>query len=280
MHAVPNELQELLRPVVRGQVLVLTGAGVSAESGIPTFRGAEGFWTVGSRVYAPQEMATRAFFHQDPQSVWSWYLYRRSLCRKAQPNAAHRALAHLEEALQERFVLVTQNVDGLHRRAGSSEARTFEIHGNLHRMRCTRSCSEETFPVPEGIGDWSREMRLGTRERELLRCPRCTGPARPHVLWFDESYNETHYRSESAVQALLAADWLLVVGTSGATALPSMMGEMAARKGMPLVNIDPAASPFATVAGSLGWQWQGSAASLVPSLVGWIETQQEARSSA
>lgn len=273
MESIPKELEEILAPVVRGRVVVLTGAGISAESGIPTFRGPEGFWSVGSRVYAPQEMATQGFFQEDPDAVWSWYLYRRTLCRRAQPNAAHMALVRLEQALQERFVLVTQNVDGLHERAGSSKARTYEIHGNLHRMRCTRACSDDTWPLPEEIGDWSREKTLGARQRALLRCRRCGAPTRPHVLWFDETYNETHYRSDSAVAAVYESDWLCVIGTSGATSLPVFMGEIAMRRGMPLVNVDPEANPFSVGVEHSGVHLRDAAARAVPGLVQWIEAQ-------
>src|SRR2546426_10737611 len=100
-----------------GHVIALTGAGVSAESGIPTFRGRDGYWTVGSRDYHPQELATHAAFARMPWDVWAWYLYRRGVCRAAAPNPAHHALVRL--AAHPRFALVTQNVDGLHRRAGS-----------------------------------------------------------------------------------------------------------------------------------------------------------------
>jgi NAD-dependent deacetylase len=140
-------------------------------------------------------------------------------------------------------------------------------------MRCSDACSDDTYPFPESIGPWARDQCLGDRELQQLRCPRCGALSRPHVLWFDESYNETHYRSESALQALLAADWLLVIGTSGATFLPSLMGEIAARQGIPLINIDPEPSPFAAVAGSRGFHWRGPAAQLVPALVDWLEAQ-------
>ena len=103
-----------------GAFVVVTGAGVSAESGIPTFRGQDGYWTVGSRVYHPQELATHAAFRRMPEEVWRWYLYRLGVCRAAEPNPAHVALVELERALGDRFRLVTQNVDGLHLRAGSS----------------------------------------------------------------------------------------------------------------------------------------------------------------
>src|SRR5512134_3855043 len=98
-----------------GRIVALTGAGVSAESGIPTFRGKEGYWTIGSQEYHPQELATRQAFRAMPWQVWAWYLYRRGVCLRAQPNAAHHALARLARALPDRLALVTQNVDGLHR---------------------------------------------------------------------------------------------------------------------------------------------------------------------
>ena len=107
-----------------GPLVVVTGAGVSAESGIPTFRGKEGYWTVGSRVYQPQELATQAAFRRMPEEIWRWYLYRLGVCRAAAPNPGHVALVELERALGDRFLLVTQNVDGLHPRAGSSPGRT------------------------------------------------------------------------------------------------------------------------------------------------------------
>src|SRR3954471_6406712 len=119
-----------------GKVVVLTGAGVSAESGIPTFRGQEGYWTIGAREYHPQELATHDAFEAMPWEVWAWYLYRRSVCRRAEPNAGHRALVRLDAALPDRFALVTQNVDGLHGRAGSPDLRTFPIHGDISLMRC------------------------------------------------------------------------------------------------------------------------------------------------
>ena len=128
--------------------MVLTGAGISAESGIPTFRGPEGYWRVGSRNYRPMELATREAFERMPEEVWRWYLYRRAVCRAAAPNPAHRALVDAERRLGDRFLLVTQNVDGLHRRAGSDPARTFEIHGNIDLWRCADDCADGARPAP------------------------------------------------------------------------------------------------------------------------------------
>src|SRR5689334_10636211 len=104
-----------------GSIVALTGAGVSAESGIPTFRGKQGYWTVGAREYHPQELATKAAFDAMPWQVWAWYLYRLGVCQRAEPNPGHHALTQLAHALPDRFSLITQNVDGLHRRAGSPD---------------------------------------------------------------------------------------------------------------------------------------------------------------
>src|SRR5690242_157425 len=144
-------LSELLESVRRAQgaVLALTGAGISAESGIPTFRGAEGYWVVGSRNYMPQEMATAEMFARAPEEVWRWYLYRFGVCRHAEPNDGHRALAALERALGDRFTLVTQNIDGLHLRAGSSPERTLRIHGDAGLVRCAGACHAGTLPLPD-----------------------------------------------------------------------------------------------------------------------------------
>ncbi|HWP35486.1 MAG TPA: Sir2 family NAD-dependent protein deacetylase [Thermodesulfobacteriota bacterium] len=252
-----------------GPVVVLTGAGISAESGIPTFRGPEGYWRVGSRHYRPMELATRAAFEAMPDEVWGWYLYRRAVCRAAQPNAAHRALAALEQALGDRFLLVTQNVDGLHLRAGNTPARTYRIHGDLDLMRCAAGCSRELLPVPAALGDAWEDGRLpGPRERALLTCPRCGGRTRPHVLWFDECYDEAWFRFDSSLRAAAAASLLVVIGTSGATTLPVRMCEVAAARRTPMLVVDPEPTPFAALAegSGAGRFLQGRAGVLVPPL--------------
>ncbi|MDH3727300.1 MAG: RNA polymerase subunit sigma [Myxococcales bacterium] len=228
-----------------GLVLWLTGAGISAESGIPTFRGKEGYWRVGSRNYHPQEMATRAAFREMPDEVWAWYLYRRGVCRLAEPNPAHRALAAAEERSGDRFLLVTQNVDGLHLRAGNTPDRTYQIHGNIDFMRCVRECLPAPVPVPETIDVcWERGRPLTDLERDALRCPSCDGPARPHVLWFDESYDEENFRFQSSLEGAEGASLVMVVGTTGATSLPMHIGNLAAARGTPMVVINPEPNPF------------------------------------
>lgn len=169
------------------RVVFFTGAGVSADSGVPTFRGPGGLW----RNHHPEDLATPEAFLRDPELVWEWYEWRRGLIRDAKPNAAHEAIARVTEA-----VVVTQNVDNLHRLAGSRDV--VELHGNIFRVRCTREhqahMRPESFPqVP----------------------PYCTCGAllRPDVVWFGEPLPESAVAS--AIDALDRAELLVVIGTSG-----------------------------------------------------------------
>ena len=248
------------------RITILTGAGISAESGIPTFRGPEGYWTVGSAVYRPEEMATWAMFSRKPEEVWRWYLYRLGVCRGAEPNAGHRALVEMERLLGDRFTLITQNVDGLHLRAGNSRERTLEIHGNIGFMRCAVACDEAVYPLPDAA--------LPAAESEspslcdLPRCPKCGALARPHVLLFDECYNEAHYRFDSALTAAAQTDLLIVVGTSGATNLPNQVARTVFRRGGAIVDVNPNDNPFAELArkSERGFVCRGPAASILPEL--------------
>jgi len=250
-----------------GNLVVLTGAGISAESGVPTFRGAEGYWTVGSRNYQPQELATADAFCRMPREIWRWYLYRRGVCRAAAPNAGHRALVEIEQALPGRFTLVTQNVDGLHLRAGSSREATLQIHGNIDFCRCARECTADLFPMPDGFDRFGRDDALDDETFARLACPRCGGPARPHVLWFDEYYDEPRFRADSAIAAARDAAVLVVVGTAGATNLPLQIGHAVARAGRPIIDINTDDNPFAELASRTdGRAVRGSAATLLPAL--------------
>jgi len=261
-----------------GNILVVTGAGVSAESGIPTFRGEEGYWRIGSREYFPEELATRAAFQRMPAEIWGWYLYRRSVCRAASPNAGHLALAELERGLRERgeaerFLLVTQNVDGLHRRAGNSSARTYEIHGNIDYMRSIDDGDARILPLPTELGErWERGRPIGSAEQALLNTPDGGRPTRPHVLWFDESYDEKRFRYESTLRAADSADLLIVVGTSGATNLPSQIVQRGAARGCPLLVINRDPSPFSAMAERIptGHFVQGAAGEVLPALVDYL----------
>ncbi len=230
-------------------VTVLTGAGVSAESGIPTFRGPEGYWTLGSKEYQPHEIGTWHLFEKEPDAVWLWYLYRRGVCHQAVPNAGHTALVALEQHLGDRFTLITQNVDGLHLRAGNSLTRTFQIHGNIDYMRClNEACSQPISPIPESVPAKSRDSILTDSDRQALRCPDCQTPTRPHVLWFDETYNEEYYRFHSSIETANQTDLLIVVGTSGATTLPHHVVNIVIERRKTVIDINPNQNIFAEVA--------------------------------
>lgn len=180
---------ESLRAAER--VCVLTGAGVSAESGVPTFRASDGLWE-GHRI---EEVATPFGFQKNPKLVWQFYNARRANIATVQPNPGHFALAAIEDRLKS-FTLATQNVDGLHRAAGSRNV--LELHGSLYRTRCT-ACGVEADRGLEPLG-------------ELPKCPDCEGLLRPAIVWFHEQLPEAVI--ESAMVAASECDVLLVVGTS------------------------------------------------------------------
>jgi NAD-dependent deacetylase len=267
---VDEKLEQILDEVreTNGRVVALTGAGISAESGIPTFRGKDGYWVVGSKNFMPQEMATHEMFEAAPEEVWRWYLYRFGLVRHAEPNAGHHALVALERALGDRFTLVTQNIDGLHRRAGASDARTYTIHGDAAWVRCAADCGVGRLDLPS-FDARGKDDPFGAEDRKRLTCSRCGGWLRPHVLWFDECYDEENYRMDSAVGAAHAADLLLVVGTSGATNLPMQIGQIAYLNGAAIVDVNPEENPFSAFAQRVarGFFARGSASEWLPAIV-------------
>jgi NAD-dependent deacetylase len=181
------EAVRAIRDLRPRSVVVFTGAGVSADSGIPTFRGAGGLW----RDFRAEDLATPEAFRRDPRLVWEWYEWRRGLIRDARPNAAHEAIARLPRA-----TVVTQNVDGLHARAGTADV--IELHGNLFRVRCVRdgrtTIREDAFP-------------------SLPPSCECGGLLRPDVVWFGEMLPDDAVAR--AVSAIRAAELLLIIGTSG-----------------------------------------------------------------
>lgn len=251
-------LEELLQEPF-STLILLTGAGVSAESGVPTFRGEQGHWTVGSRNYHPMDLATRAAFERMPYVVWAWYAYRRTVCRQAVPNMAHRAAALMEQRLGDRFLLITQNVDGLHLRAGNSPQRTYQIHGNIDFMRCYEECSSELYPIGERLGDKRQGQGLTPTEKAALVCPRCKAPTRPHVLWFDECYDEEHFRFESSLRAAARCELLITAGSSGATNLPNQV--VAFARQARIIDINPEQTVFARYAQASGGLWLATNAS-------------------
>lgn len=236
------------------RITVLTGAGISAESGIPTFRGPEGYWTLGSRVYTPQEIATFAMFLKYPEEVWKWYLYRRSVCQGATPNAGHLALVEMEHRLGNRFSLVTQNIDNLHIRAGNTLEHTFQIHGNINFSRCSAACRRTLYPVAEDF--------------HHMRCPNCGSWLRPHVLFFDETYDEQYFFFDSCLSIAAKTDVLITVGTTGATNLPVQVAMTVARNDKTIIDINVEANTFSELARSsrAGTFIQESSAEALPRL--------------
>lgn len=182
-----EEAAAAIRALRPRNVVVFTGAGVSAESGIPTFRGEGGLW----RSFRAEELATAEAFARDPALVWEWYEWRRGLVRAAAPNAAHRAIAVLSDA-----VVVTQNVDALHARAGSADV--VELHGNLFRVRCVREARVRAAPEPFA---------------ELPPRCECGALLRPDIVWFGEMLPDDAVAR--ATSAMRGADLVLVIGTSG-----------------------------------------------------------------
>lgn len=245
-----RHLKKTLQDFARGsgRITILTGAGISAESGIPTFRGPEGYWTIGSKEYHPQEMATYSMFVKKPDEVWKWYLYRIGVCGKASPNPGHLALLEMETLFKNRFTLITQNVDNLHLRAGNRLEKTFQIHGNVFFMRCAGECALTVYPIPEDLSGRGKNENLTEKDRSLLMCPDCGSRTRPHVLWFDEMYNEHFYRYHSALNVSGETELLIVVGTSGATNLPNqVVWEVKNRDGI-IIDINIEENPFSNLA--------------------------------
>lgn len=212
-------------------ILAITGAGISAESGIPTFRGGGGFW----RLHDPEKLATRRAFDRDPTTVWQWYDYRRQLIARAQPNRAHRALAAMEK-LGKRVLIITQNVDDLHERAGSR--RVAHIHGSIWHVTCAK----------EGATHELREVPLAQLPP---RCSRCGSLLRPNVVWFDEELPEDvcaeiegYFRSEKPEVAL-------VIGTRATFDYIRDYALRAKALGATLIEINPEhtfLTPFANLA--------------------------------
>lgn len=249
-------------------ITILTGAGISAESGIPTFRGAEGYWTIGSKEYHPQEMATFSMFSRKPDEVWKWYLYRLNVCGIAKPNTGHYAIVEMERLFGKRFTLITQNIDGLHLKAGSSHEKTYHIHGNIFYMRCSAECSDNLYSVPNTFQGRPKNTDIDEIEQKLLTCPRCGKRTRPHVLWFDETYNEEFFKFHSSLEAAKNTELLIIVGTSGATNLPNQIAwEVSRHKGL-IIDINIEENLFSKLAVSnKGFFIQQESSTALPELV-------------
>lgn len=217
-------------------ISILTGAGISEASGIPTFRGKDGIWVVGSKNYKPERIATQEMFREDPLEVWKWFLYMKAICENANPNEGHFAIVELEKIFQNRFYLITQNVDGLHNKAGNSAERVFAIHGTLNFTRCEELCTSELFSFPKVRAH--KEEKFTDEEIQQLKCPNCGEFTRPSVLLFDEFYNELFYKLDSTLEAIDKSGLLIIVGTSGSTSLPVTILQNSIENNIPILDIN------------------------------------------
>ena len=226
------------------RLAVLTGAGISAESGVPTFRGKDGLW----QGYQATDLATLEAFARDPRLVWNFYNWRRELLAPLEPNPAHKALVSLESKILD-FTLITQNIDDLHRRAGSQNL--IELHGNIWLARCTgcRAVNRnEDIPLPE-----------------LPTCQDCGGLLRPHVTWFGEQLELTIL--ERAVAATRACETMLVIGTSAVVQPAASLALQAKAENARVVEINLEVTPHSQ---HLDLVLRGKAGVLLPQLVeGW-----------
>jgi NAD-dependent deacetylase len=221
-------------------VVILTGAGISAESGIPTFRGSDGLW----KQYKAEDLATPQAFAKDPRLVWEWYDWRRSLIAKAEPNAGHRALVQLETA-KPNFTLITQNVDGLHERAGSR--RVLKLHGDIWRMECSecgRNWPDRRVPLPK-----------------LPPHCGCGAIARPGVVWFGEPLGEVWAEAEHAARE---AAVLLVIGTSAVVYPAASLAPIAKSAGARVIEINPEQTQLSS---HVDRSLRGAAGEVLPRLI-------------
>ena len=219
----------------RKMLTFLTGAGVSTQSGLPTYRAIDGIWVKGTKYHKPEEFGTFKYFSKNQEEVWQYNLFWKKLIEEAQPNEAHFLLKEIEELLAEKFQLITQNIDGLHQRAGSKQV--FEIHGNKREVRCSAECSG-VLPLPVALKSKELTEDLTPEDIEHLHCKNCGAWLRPNTLWFDEYYNEKYYRYDSARRVAKNTNILFIIGTSGATFLPQTLAEMVLEKGGIIVEIN------------------------------------------
>ncbi len=245
---IPETLLERL--LAARQVTVFTGAGISAESGVPTFRGNEGLW----KKFRPEELANLTAFMKNPDLVWEWYQARRTIISSVQPNAGHFAIAEMERLLPA-VAVITQNVDNLHRRAGSRTV--VELHGNIERNYCLSCGTVWSGPdLPEGPG--------------VPRCtrPGCGGLIRPDVVWFGELLPEDAW--DHAVRASAGADVFLSVGTSGVVYPAASLPATARQQGAFLVDINPERTPLSAAADLF---LEGPSGAILPAVVAGLRMQ-------
>jgi len=240
MIEVPPKLREILESSTR--VAVLTGAGISAESGVPTFRGKEGLWSK----FRPEELATVDAFMRNPRLVWEWYMHRRQLMSSVSPNDGHYALVKMEEGFED-FTLITQNIDNLHREAGSK--RVLELHGNIKKNKCF-DCDRP----------FTGEIDIDSGE---LPCCECGGNIRPDVVWFGELLPQ-----EVIHQAFIAsesAELFFSVGTSALVHPAASLPLMAKRSGACLIEVNLEPTPLTDLC---DFAFHGKSGEILPQLAG------------
>jgi NAD-dependent deacetylase len=237
---IPEELVGFLRKAEH--VAALTGAGVSQESGLRTFRDAQtGLWSQ----YKPTELASPEAYERDPKLVWDWYAWRREAIKGVRPNPGHYALVDMAQHIPD-FTLITQNVDGLHRMAGSP--RVVELHGNLQRVKCA-SCGQQAE-------EWE------DAQDEVPRCNVCGGLLRPDVVWFGESLPRAEL--EIAVEAARACHVFFSIGTSGIVQPAASLAFAAHNKGAVVVEINAEPTPLTP---KVDFALHGKSGEIMPALV-------------
>lgn len=238
----PHELLALLRRAPAPKLAILTGAGVSQESGLRTFRDAQtGLWAQ----YKPEELASPAAFARDPKLIWDWYAWRREAVKAVRPNPGHYALVELEKRFPT-FTLITQNVDGLHRMAGSRHV--LELHGNIQRVRCA-----DCYTFAETWGDDTESVP---------RCEVCGGLLRPDVVWFGEALPREQL--EAAVEAARSCDIFFSVGTSGVVQPAASLAYAARNRGAVVVEVNAEPTPLTP---KVDYALHGKSGEILPGLV-------------
>jgi len=263
----PSNDMEAFRKLLKHSrhVVVLTGAGVSAESGVPTFRGAGGLW----RIYKAQDLATPSAFRSNPSLVWEFYHHRREVMASKLPNNGHKVLFECEKRFAEEgkdFFIITQNIDELHQRAGSRNV--IELHGSLFKTRCTKCGTVEAnfdSPICESLRDKGSpdpNVRGPKISQELLpRCKKteCGGLLRPHVVWFNENLDP--HVLKSADEKLQKCDLCLVVGTSSVVYPAAMFAPELASRGIPVAEFNMETTPATH---QFGFHFSGPSGELLP----------------
>lgn len=238
-YEVPQELIDILKKAVR--VAVLTGAGISAESGLKTFRDSpDGHWAQ----YRPEDLATTEAFVHDPKLVWGWYAMRRGKVAEASPNSGHDALVKMEQHIPD-FTLITQNVDGYHRQAGSNNV--LELHGNIQRVKCFDGCGV--------VEDWEEND-------EVPRCPKCNAFLRPDVVWFGE--NLPPNTLENATYAARNCQVFLSIGTSALVQPAASLAHAARQEAAIIVEINLEPTPLTS---QVDFALHGKSGEVLPVLV-------------